>query len=84
MSAIRITCPLCDWHYDVPPLDPRISANTLAGVFGLGIMASIAINRRNEETEVRLQEHLQIHKLHEWVSKITALQAELNQLKAIS
>jgi hypothetical protein len=78
----RINCPLCDWHYDVPELDPRIDSNTLAGVFGHGIMANIAINRRNEETERKLNEHLSTHKLVEWAKKVSALETELRLMRA--
>lgn len=82
MPKTQIKCPLCDWRYDVPELDPRIDANTLAGVFGPGMMANAAINQRNQDTERKLKEHLETHKLVEWVEKVSALETELRLLRA--
>lgn len=78
----RIRCPLCEWHYDIPPLDPRIGPDTLAGVFGSGIMLQQAINDQNQRTERELHTHLSTHKLLEWVIKVSSLQTEIDRLKA--
>lgn len=82
VNRIRIDCPLCDWHYEQPPLDPRLSDETLAGVFGPGIMLRAAINDQARTTETALRAHLSSHKLEEWVGKVTSLQTELRLLKA--
>lgn len=79
MSHIRINCPLCEWHYEPPPV--TASVNSLASVFGPGVMQAVAITQRMSETERRLQEHLSKHTLVEWVTKVARLQAELDKLK---
>lgn len=82
MRITRLQCPVCDWQYLVPPLDAGLGAGTLAGVFGPGIMLNVAINQRNEASECALKAHLETHTLVEWVSKVTKLQAELDELRA--
>jgi hypothetical protein len=80
MNATRHRCPLCDWYHEEPIA--TVSADALASVFGPGIMAQIAINRRAERIEELLHKHLKTHSLVEWVQKVSSLQWELNQLKA--
>lgn len=82
MTTIQVNCPLCEWHYEVKPLDPRIDVNTLAGVFGHGVVANIAINRQNEATEAALDAHLKTHTLVEWVRKVSSLETEIRLLKS--
>lgn len=77
-----INCPLCEWHYDVPPLDSRIGPDTLAGVFGPGIMFQHALNSQTQKTEEELRRHLATHKLEEWVARVTQLQRELQIAQA--
>jgi hypothetical protein len=72
-----IPCLLCDWAYQVKPLDSRLNSDTLAGVFGPGIMLQTALNRQAEETERELEAHLKTHALVEWVKKVTAQQQEI-------
>ena len=79
----RMECPLCDWHYDVPPLPAGVGPDTLAGIFGPGIMFQHAINRRSEDTEKALRDHLQTHKLEEWVKKVSTLKHELMLARAV-
>ena len=82
MTALTIHCPLCEWTYTVPPLPAGVDETTLAGVFGPGIMLAQARNQRSAETEARLSEHFQTHELIDWLRKVTALQAQIEQLKA--
>lgn len=80
-QKVRMNCPLCEWHYDIPPLPP-VTSDTLASVFGHGVMINIAINRQNEKTEEALNDHLKTHSLVEWVNKVCTLERELNLLKS--
>lgn len=78
----RITCPLCEWHYDVPPLDPRVTdPMALASVFGPGIMAQHAFNTQAQNTERELEQHFAKHTTVEWVSKVSSLERELSMLR---
>lgn len=79
-----MNCPLCAWTYAAPPLDPRLNAGTLAGVFGPGVIAQIAANRQAEDTERALQAHLQGHTLVEWVQKVSALERENAELRQLA
>lgn len=80
MNTMRVNCPLCEWHYDVPPVNA--DHNTLAGVFGHGIMFNHALNDQARKTEEQLQLHLGSHTLVEWVRKVTALENENRCLRA--
>lgn len=82
MSVAQIDCPLCDWHYEVPALDPRLGADTLASVFGSGIMLQHAIDSWARKIEELLDKHLKTHSLLEWVRKVSDLQHEIKLLKA--
>lgn len=82
IPTATISCPLCAWVYELPPIDPRISSDTLAGVFGPGIMAQVSINTRMQDTERALEAHLKTHSLVEWVSKVTGLQRENETMRA--
>lgn len=72
---VEIACPIdiCPWTYTVPRLDPRINGDTLAGVFGPGIMAQHALNQQTQATEWALQEHFKTHKLTDWIMCIQRL-----------
>lgn len=80
MNATRHHCAICDWYHEEPIA--TVSADALAGVFGPGVMAQVAINRRAGRIEEALEKHLKTHSLIEWVRKVTALQSELDRLKA--
>ena len=56
MTTPTIRCPLCEWTYTVPPLSGGVDENTLAGVFGPGVMLRSAINRRAADIERRERE----------------------------
>ena len=82
MTAPTIHCPLCEWTYTVPSLPAGVDENTLAEVFGPGIMLIQARNQRAADTEERLSEHFKTHQLVDWLRKVTALQAEIERLNA--
>ena len=46
MTTPTIHCPLCEWTYTVPSLPAGVDENTLAEVFGPGIMLIQARNQR--------------------------------------
>jgi hypothetical protein len=73
MSAIvqSIKCPLCVWSYVVPELPEHLNNSTLASIFGPGIMLQTAINRRTEQTERAIADHLKTHTTVEFVMEIT-------------
>ena len=77
-----IRCPLCDWTYTVPPLPAGVDENTLAGVFGPGVMLRSAINLRAADTEAQLSAHFDTHPLPDWLRKVTALQAQIETQQA--
>ena len=77
MTASTIRCPLCEWTYTVPPLPAGVDENTLAEVFGPGIMLIQARNERSGETERQLSEHFNTHPLRDWLRKVTDLQAQI-------
>lgn len=79
-----ISCPLCQWRYEIKPLDPRLNADTLASVFGPGIMFQTALNRQTEETEKALREHFSGHKIEEWVRKVTEQASEIERLRGVT
>lgn len=68
-------CPVdgCGWTHIVPPLDPRINGNTLAGAFGPGVMAQVAANQRAEKIERALRDHLKSHDVLDYVRTIQRL-----------
>lgn len=72
-------CPLCDWTHTEPHrfVDP----NALAGVFGYGVMTMVAENEKRERTEQALKQHLGSHTTVQWVTKVNALQREIDALK---
>lgn len=76
-----INCPLCEWTYSVPPLDPRITPQTLAGVFGLGIFSQHAMNEHARRIEEVLAAHFATHTAIDWLTKVASLQLELALLK---
>ena len=75
----EVSCPidLCLWTYTIPRLDPRINADTLAGVFGPGIMAQHAINQQNQTTERAIEEHMKSHTLVDWIGCIQRLKLNI-------
>ena len=82
MTTPTIRCPLCEWTYTVPPLLGGVDENTLAGVFGPGVMLRSAIHQRAADTEERLSEHFNTHPLPDWLRKVTALQAQIETQQA--
>lgn len=76
-----LKCPLCDWQYELKPLHPDVGPDTLASVFGPGIMLQTALNQRTQDTERALEEHFKKHTTAEWLQKVSSLQWELDRLK---
>lgn len=76
-----ISCPLCAWSYEVPPLDPRITPQTLAGIFGPSIFSTHAINTQAQKTEEVLAAHFATHTVVEWLGKVTSLQRQIERLE---
>lgn len=73
----RICCPLCDWFYEVPDIDPRaVDPLTLAEVFGMGVFAMHARNEQAHRTEAQLANHFSTHKTVEWVRALTEERAK--------
>lgn len=79
MNATIHKCPICDWSHTEPMND--IPADALAGVFGMGVMANIAIKRRNERIEEALSGHLKSHPVLDWVKKVVELQSQVERLQ---
>lgn len=75
-----IKCPLCAWEHEMPPI--KATADTLAGVFGHGVMMMAAFNERAHATERALNAHLSTHTLVEWVQKVSRLEHELAVLRS--
>lgn len=75
-------CPLCTWSHEVPPVAP--GPGTLADVFGPGVMMMAAIAQRTQETEKALQAHLSSHQLVEWVQRVSQLERELANYRAMT
>lgn len=75
-------CPLCTWTHEVKHLAPGLDENTLAGVFGKGVMLAIARNDRAEAAERALQAHFATHSTVEWVRRVTDLEHEGALLRA--
>lgn len=76
-----ISCPLCEWLYEVPRLNPVAThPSTLASVFGPGTFAVHAINSHNERVERALEEHFKVHTTAQWLAKVTQLQRQVDQL----
>ena len=82
MTTPTVRCPLCDWTYTVPPLSGGVDENTLAGVFGPGMLLLQAVNRRAADTEDQLSAHFNTHPLPDWLRKVTALQAQIETQQA--
>jgi hypothetical protein len=70
-----LKCPICEWTHIVREV--RANNETLAGVFGFGVLAAIDANRVAEETEDALQKHLSGHTLIEWVARVSELEAQI-------
>lgn len=71
-------CPLCDWTLAVPPVT-HVQEETLAGVFGHGVMHQHANNLRLQQIERELHDHLSQHSLVEWITKVRALEQQLQE-----
>jgi len=80
--VVVLNCPLCSWSLTIHPISNEITLNTLAEVFGQGIMYQQAINQRNQETEKALTTHLTTHPLTDWVRAIRDLQEDNKHLQA--
>lgn len=68
-----ILCPVldCDWKLDTTP--PQVDALTLAGVFGPGVMASVAATQHAHSVEQDLERHLKGHSLVDFLRTIRSL-----------
>lgn len=72
-------CPLCEWTYSVAPI--HIPEEALAGQFGPGVMTMSANNVRLQQTERELHDHLSQHTLVQWITKVRALEQQLQEQK---
>lgn len=72
-------CPVdgCTWAHTEPPLD--VPEMALAGVFGPGVMASVARTQRHERIERALHQHLEGHPRVDFVRTITRLEKALRE-----
>lgn len=73
-----IQCPLCEWRH-IEKL-PEISNDTLADIFGAGIMAATANHQRQHFIERQLRAHFETHKLEEWVKAVAERDSRIHQL----
>lgn len=68
-----LNCPLdgCQWEHKEPsvPVPPE----TLAGVFGAGVMTAVAAEQRARRLEASLREHFEGHKPEDYLRTITRL-----------
>jgi hypothetical protein len=72
-----IACPLddCEWQHTEPVVD--VPANTLANVFGFGVMTCAAHVLRTQRVETALSRHFADHKVEEYLRTITRQHDEL-------
>lgn len=76
--VIVCQCPLCSWSHTESAV---VSDNTLAGVFGVGVMAAVEFNRMSERMETALQDHFSRHTLAEWVQAVTSRDKRITELE---
>ncbi len=78
-------CPCCSWVHDEPELKPEvIDPTTLAGQFGLGVFAAVAISQRNLRIEGALRRHFETHTPLDWIRKIGELEQLLSLERALT
>jgi hypothetical protein len=75
VNAHVIYCPLasCHWAHLAEPV--KATPETLAAVFGFGVMQVIEANERARAVEEALRDHLSSHPLEEWVREVTQLRS---------
>lgn len=64
----------CDWSHTQPPINPEVTEDTLATVFGPGQMLLNARNGRAQDIEDALGKHYRGHTPVEFLTTITALE----------
>ena len=72
-GATIVQCPLdgCGWQHTEP--DTKVSPDALAGVFGPGVMAAVALHQRAGRVESELRRHFEGHKIEDFLRTITRL-----------
>lgn len=74
-----IACPICEWKTYV--LAPTIiDENTLAHLFGVGVLAEIAQSNFNSVVEETFKEHFQTHTMVDLVRALRARDDRIKQL----
>ena len=70
-----ITCPVdgCGWKYEAGPV-PVVDPMLMAGIFGVGTMASSATYAHQTDVESALHKHFTGHTTVEFIRTITRLQ----------
>lgn len=72
-------CPMpgCDWTFVERPPGIAEQPGALAGIFGTGVFAAIAVNARVTRTEEALAAHMGTHEIAEWVAALVHAQDKL-------
>lgn len=83
-AGTHFPCPLedCEWMLFVPELD--VDDTALAGVFGMGIMASVAAMRQAESTELQLERHLLGHTIQDWARTVASLKQQRDEAMSMA
>lgn len=80
MIAIEaVVCPVdeCGWQYLRVP--PPVGDETLASVFGPGVMKAVALADELQRTEQATREHMSAHSPDQYLRTITRLRRELGE-----
>lgn len=78
-------CPCCSWAHEEPELKTEVTdPMSLAGVFGFGVFAAVAISQRNQRIEQTLADHFATHKPLDWIRRIVELEGQLRLERALT
>lgn len=80
-TYMRLTCPLCAWE-GVVRGPTVVDPNALAGIFGVGVLSSVALNNFHTIIEATLREHFQTHTLAEWVLAVKQRDDRIKELSS--
>lgn len=64
-------CPICDWTHVEPAV--HVPADALAGVFGRGVMSTVADIQRMERIERAIAQHIGEHSAVDFVQALTTM-----------
>ena len=75
-----IVCPVdgCDWRHDATPRE--VPPETLARVFGTGVMTAVAHQQHLQRTEREVELHMATHKPQDFLRTITRLYGVVDDL----